>query len=298
MIHKKGSHMQYLLNYKDGKIKMGLGIGTALDEHLRFKPRQLNIILGHDNVGKTYFTTWYFLTLSMHHNIRWCIWSGENNHGQIMRDMIQMLSGTDFKQLSYDEISMYSNRIEQYFDFVDNTQLYKPRDLLKLFSESDAHGCLIDPYTGLDRNMEYSETYRFLNDLRHFCNTTGKTVYINTHPISDAGRQGNIYPKEHHWAGHIKPPLKDHVEGGKPFNNRADDVIVLHRLVKHPDMQYYTLVGIEKVKDTDTGGKQTTLDQPILCEYNYGKGFRINGVDALKDYRIIEERTLWNQKQN
>ena len=58
MITQEGDCIQYLLDYKDGKIKDGLIIDCDLDEYIRFKPNQLNIILGHDNVGKTYFINW------------------------------------------------------------------------------------------------------------------------------------------------------------------------------------------------------------------------------------------------
>ena len=47
----KGDSTQYLLDYKHGKIKKGYSIGCDLDNYLRFKRKQLNIILGHDNVG-------------------------------------------------------------------------------------------------------------------------------------------------------------------------------------------------------------------------------------------------------
>ena len=59
----KGDSAQYLLDYKHGKIKKGYGINCDLDNHLRFKRKQLNIILGHDNVGKTYWINWYFFIL-------------------------------------------------------------------------------------------------------------------------------------------------------------------------------------------------------------------------------------------
>jgi len=54
MLKSAGDSLDYLLNYRNGKIKQGLEIGCVLDDYLRFKPKQLNIILGHDNVGKTY----------------------------------------------------------------------------------------------------------------------------------------------------------------------------------------------------------------------------------------------------
>ncbi len=38
MITKEGDCLQYLLDYKDGKIKDGLKIDCDLDEYIRFKP--------------------------------------------------------------------------------------------------------------------------------------------------------------------------------------------------------------------------------------------------------------------
>ena len=285
MIEAKGKNLEYLINVKEGRIQQGLGIGIPFDNYFRFKKKQLVIILGHDNVGKTYFTTWYFLNLAVVNNVKFCIWSGENQSGQIIRDMIQMLSGKQFKELSIEEIKSYSTIIEDKFDFIDNANLYKPRDLLRLFEESDCNACLIDPYTGLDREMSWESNYNFLNECRHFCNRTGKTIYVNTHPITDSGRQGNIYPEKHMWAGHLRAPMKDHIEGGKAFLNRCDDMLVVHRLTKHEAMRYYTLVTIEKIKDVETGGRLTLLDEPILFDYNRGKGFLCEGIDSLADYR-------------
>jgi hypothetical protein len=284
MIQAKGNSVDYLLDFRNGRIKQGLEIGCALDDHIRFKPSQLNIILGHDNVGKSYFITWYFLALALKHNIRFVLWMGENSKGQILRDMIQMYRGVKFTELTEQQIMSTSAYLEQFFDWVDNRQLYKPEALLKIFAESEAHACLIDPFTGLDRDMTYEGNYRFLNMARDFCNRTGKTIYINTHPTSESGRAGNLYP-DGEWKGHVKPPLKDHIEGGKAFLNRCDDMFIIHRLVKHESMRLYTMFSAEKIKDTETGGSINRMNEPILCEYNYGLGFVIQSVDVLKPLR-------------
>ena len=284
MILKKGIAMQYLLDYKSGKIKHGLGIGTELDNYLRFKPSQLCIILGHDNVGKSYWINWYFLTLALTYEMKFVIWSGENKHGQILRDMVQMYAGVPFKELTEKEIQTYTAYIEQYFDFVDNSNLYKPKQLLDIFAQSGADAGLIDPYTALDRDMTHEGNYKFLNEDRLFANKTGMTIYINTHPNSESGRQGNLYT-DGDWKGHLRPPLKASIEGGKPFLNRCDDMLVIHRLVKHETMKYYTMIDVEKIKDQETGGRNTNLNDPVLCEFNYGLGFKIGGVDALVSVR-------------
>ena len=115
MLTKQGDTIQYLLDLKAGKIKAGLGIDCVLDDFLRFKRKQVNIILGHDNVGKTYWINWYFLTLALKHGLTFCIWSGENQKGQILRDLIQMYSGRQFKTLTEDEIRSFATYLEQYF---------------------------------------------------------------------------------------------------------------------------------------------------------------------------------------
>lgn len=274
--------LNYLYDYKDGKIKQGLGLGISLDDYLRFKPKQLNIILGHDNVGKTYFINWYFLALTTQHGLRWCIWSGENQSGQIMRDLIQMFTGTRYKDLTKTDINNAYLILKNHFTFVDNSKLYKPSELLDIFEKSECDACLIDPFTGLDRDMGYEANYRFLNDARHFCNRTGKTIYINTHPTSESGRAGMLYnEKDGDFKGHLKPPLKDHVEGGKSFLNRCDDMLVVHRLVKHEQWKYKTMVSVEKVKDIDTGGKQSYLNNPEVFDFNSGLGFTCGGVNAI-----------------
>jgi archaellum biogenesis ATPase FlaH len=280
-----GDSIKYLLDFKHGRISQGLGIDTELDNFLVYKKGQLNIIVGHDNVGKSYFVNWYFLVLALKYNIKFCIYSGENSKGQILRDMIQMYSGQKFKDIQDEQIISQCTYLEQFFEFVPNNKLYKPKELLTIFEESGANACLIDPYTALDRQMSYEGNYQFLNQAREFCNKNQVTIYINTHPISESGRAGNLYPKGHDWEGLLKPPLKDSIEGGKSFTNRSDDVFIIHRLLKSESMKYYTMINVEKVKDTATGGNVTPLNEPILAEFNSGLGFKIGGKDALHGMR-------------
>lgn len=87
------------------------------------------------------------------------------------------------------------------------------------------------------------------------------------------------------WKGHLKPPLKDHIEGGKAFLNRCDDMLVIHRLVKHEEMKYLTMITTEKIKDQETGGSITGFENFVLCEFNQGLGFKVAGVDPLKQVR-------------
>lgn len=282
MIIKEGSITEDLLNYHQGNIQKGLGIGIPeFDEFVSFKRGEFSIILGHDNVGKTYWFFWYALALSSHHNITWTVWSGENKPWQIVRDLIQMYSGKFFKDLTPMEIQTYQARIENWFKFVDNSKLYTPEDLLKIFDKSGTDAYFIDPFTGLDRQFGYEANYQFLNQVRQFCNKTGRAVYMATHPNSESGRTGRTHPKGHNFEGEVMPVTKEFVEGGKAFANRVDNFLCVHRYLKIDHMRYTTLISVDKVKDKETGGNITLRDQEIYCEFNSGLGFLVAGRNGI-----------------
>ncbi len=50
-------------------------------------------------------------------------------------------------------------------------------------------------------------------------------------------------------------------------------------------MKYSTWVNVEKVKDIETGGKHTSLNDPVVFNFNSGTGFMVNGIDPLKPFR-------------
>lgn len=281
MILNNGHSTQYLNDYLDGKIPTGLKLGCDLDNFFVHKQGQLNLILGHDNVGKTYFLEWYFLALATNHNLKFCLFMDENYQGKVMRDLIQMYSGKKFMDLTYHEVRRYETILEDSFKFVDNTKRYSPDDLLNIFDKAECDVHLIDPFNGLKTPMTYSSNYDVLNELKHFTKS-GKTIYINAHPSSASGRRSAVYPEKHGWNGHVMPPLKSDIEGGKAFANKADDFLVVHRLTQHPDLWNYTMVEVTKIKDTDTGGKPTMLNEPIMLDYNYGLGFKVAGKDVIK----------------
>lgn len=288
MIKQKGTDLQYLEDFRTGKIKQGLGIGCDLDNYIRFKKNQLVVFQGHDNVGKTYWFAWYALTLALKHNIKFLMYTGENSSGNMYRDLIQFYVGKQFKEIDASELRSAYTYLEQYFEFIDNSKLYKPAELFEIFKTSDADACLIDPFTALDRDMTYTGNYQFLNTAREFCNKTGKTVYVSTHPNSEQGRAGNLYPDNHEWAGHLKAPIKAGIEGGKAFLNRSDDMFTVHRLVAHPTMKFSTMITIDKIKDRTTGGECTNLNDPLLFKFNSGLGFKLGHSDPLKEFRRNE----------
>ena len=66
MILENGFADDYLRDYRDGKIQMGLSLNIpSMDASFRFKPAQLVMINGIDGVGKTEVILWPRLPRSM-----------------------------------------------------------------------------------------------------------------------------------------------------------------------------------------------------------------------------------------
>ena len=61
----------------------------------------------------------------------------------------------------------------------------------------------------------------------------------------------------------MKIPRKNFVEGGQPIANKLDDIIIVHRIPKLPEIRSYILISIDKVKEEKTGG-MVSFEEPIL----------------------------------
>ena len=280
MITNQNEINNYLQDYHNGNISKGKDTGLLkLDDSLRFKDGQLTIINGLDNVGKTIWILWYYLTLSVKHDLKWTIYSGENKAGQLVRQLIQFYTGQRLQSMELSEVFRVELIIKGWFTFISNEKQYTSKELFKIFADSDSDGCLIDPFTGMKREYTHAANYDFLNESREFTNVTGKSVYVNTHVVSEAARR--TYPEGHDYAGYTSPPSKSQSEGGQPFGNRTDDFLTIHRLVGHPLRNFTTEVYVRKIKDTETGGKVTPIDDPLDFEFNSGLGFTMDGQNIL-----------------
>lgn len=288
MILKDGHSTQTILDYKNGLIPKGLGLGIYFDEYYVHKQSELNFALGHDNVGKTFFMEWYFLALATNHNLTFTLFCDENAPYKILRDMLKMYLSKPIEQMTDKEIQRGLMKLEHHFKFVDNSKRYTPEDLLKVYEDSNTDVCLLDPFNALKTSLSYSGNYEVLNELKMFCKKTGKSIYVNAHPSTAAGRKQSVYPKGHNWEGQIMFPFKDDIEGGKPFSNKADNFLIIHRFNGHETLRYTTLVEVKKIKDTDTGGRQTLNEQPIFFDYNYGFGFKCGGIDVIKRPKNVQ----------
>lgn len=282
MIVGKGHALEYLEQYRTNNIAQGLGIGCAMDEFFVHKWSQLNFVLGHDNVGKSYWGVWYMTCLASNYGIKTCLFMDENHYGKVYKDIVRFLAGVDIRDISKTDLAKYTAWVDHHFPCIDNTKQYNHLELLESFEASGADILFIDPYNALRMEFTYQNNYLVLNYFKAYLKGKQKSIYIPAHPTSSSGRRTAEYPKEHQWAGYVMPPLRADIEGGRAFTAKADDFLVLHRMTDNPSFKHTTMLYVSKIKDTDSGGKPTNKDIPVMLDYNFGNGFTVNGVNPIK----------------
>ena len=284
-VHNSTHADDYLASVRNGTLKQGLGIGCRLDNYLRFKYGSFNLIMGQANVGKTDWIIWYMVALTNKHKINWLIFSSENSVGSLKTKIIQYWTGKDLSKLTDEEFNRANFKMNQYFKFIDTDVLYTADDLLKVFEENKDQfdGAIIDPYNSLllpKMVNQHSYDYEMASKIRLFCKRFKKTIYILAHAVTESLRK--THDKSHRYAGLPQPPNEADIEGGGKWANRADDFIVIHRYKAHESEWMITHVHVKKIKETETGGKPTFLDDPVHC-YKYFNTFMVNQVDPIAD---------------
>ena len=96
------------------------------------------------------------------------------------------------------------------------------------------------------------------------------SIYVTMHSISESQRRR--YDNGHEFAGYQRPPYPIDQEGGGKFYNASDDFLIVHRLLGHPEHHTRTEIHVRKVKYTETGGRVTSIDNPVYFKWN-GYGF-------------------------
>jgi hypothetical protein len=280
-------------DFVEGKIPMGLKTGFwRLDEYFRFKRGNFVVVNGHDNAGKTTIILYFAMISAVKHGWKWCIYSTENSAMSIMRTLIQFYLKTPIKETTEAQRNEAQQFIEKHFVNITIEQASTYQDLKKLFTKVKRYfnfdGMLIDPYNSLDSSKaENSHTfdYAVVNDMKIWGRVNDVSIYVNTHAITSALRRLDD-------EGYVMAPNKGDAEGGTKFSSKADEWITIHRIANHEDerVRRITEIHIRKVKETDTGGKQTSNSQPFkLVWENKGSVF-YDAEDALCTHPFLQDQ--------
>lgn len=274
----------YIQMVIDGTLPVGLETGVScLDSNFRFKRGNFNVIGGHDNVGKTFVIMFLLMKSAKLHGWKWFIVSVENSAGSLTRMLVEFYFKTAIKFLIASQIKEAMDFIENHFDIVDNQNSYTYLDVLamseKLHHAKKIDGVFIDPYNALELDETLLRTYgdhnyhyRVTSEFRNFTKKHDCCIYLNCHAVTEALRR--TWSKDNapdaEVVGHAMPPKKSDIEGGGKFANRADDFLIIHRYTQHKSLYRVTEIHVVKTKETETGGKNTPLSEPVKLALEIG----------------------------
>ena len=288
-----------LLAVKEGRIKEGYKFGhDGIDEYFRFKPKAFNIILGHANVGKTSLTIYLMLVQALKNDLRWLIFSSENEPYEIMKKLIEYYKGTPLEAMTIVEFQSTLAYLSQYFVIMDSSELLTYKSLLE--RAKDIHeqwkfdGFLIDPYNSLAKDKDalagltgHDYDYLASTMMRQFCSNNNVSIWLNTHAVTNALRSTH---KDGDYKGFPSPPMAADSEGGGKWVNRATDFLVIHRYTQHETDWMYSHLHIRKVKSMESGGRPTSMHSPIVLRSKIGNtGFTLGGKDLIKENEKAHE---------
>lgn len=302
---KPEDYENYLQQVRDGTLQMGLTTGSPmLDKHFLLKPASFVHTNGIDNVGKSEWVWWLELLAAMYHGWRGIIFSSENTVGAFMRRMIQLYWGKPLHgeyamtQLEYQEAKLF---IEKHFLLIKAQEdLYNYKDIINLVKVAlkggEYHYGMIDPYNSLKIDLSgfsklntHEYHYEALSELKSFGQQNNFGWFVNHHAVTSALRMKDADKKYQ-----VAPRKEDTEQGGK-VANKADDFITIHRITQHPTDWMITEVHVRKIKDTETGGRPTPLEEPIKFE-RYKGGYAYVEIDSEKQ-RGIDPVYEWHVKR-
>jgi hypothetical protein len=267
---------EYLQKAKAGRISEASKFGVPeIDDWLRFKRGNFIVVTGHANVGKTHTMLYLMLLHTLNNGTKWLIYSSENDIGSIQRKLIEFMCAKPIANIDDKEFIHKYDVIQGHFAFIDNEALYDVFGLLdtmqEIHDEWKFDGVLIDPYNSLTINQArlgkvsvHEYHYEATSTMRIFCKKYNSMVILNTHPVTEALRK--LHTGNHPYKGHPMPPMASDVEGGSKFVARADEFVVIHRYTQHEMDWIFTDIHIRKVKELESGGRPTPLEQPIRLE--------------------------------
>jgi hypothetical protein len=271
---------RWIDDYANGRIPVGLDTGDKdLDKYFRYK-REFTIINGHSNVGKTTMALYLMVNATVRHQWKWVVYSSENRTASLKMSLIQFALNKPITSMNYMERKKGYEWVGKYFTVISNKQVYSYSDIIvfleKVMKQQEVDAVFIDPYNSLKLDMNRSGIgvheyhYEAASEFLTFSTSNNIAVWLNMHAVTASQR---IKGED----GLPVAPYAEDTEGGGKFVNRADSFLTMHRKVQHPtpSERKITEFHVRKVRDVETGGEPTPLEEPFRFEMNTSRtGFR------------------------
>lgn len=231
-IEVKGSAIQI---YENGYEKLE-GIGFSFDNHWKPKTRELTLLSGIGNYGKSSFDDWYKLNRAVLFGDKFGIFSPENNPAEeYYHNLTEIILGDDCTPRN--PYKPGKAAYDQAYDFVSSHFFYVyPKDALstpdyilekffELIVKEKCNWFTIDPFNQLanDYAKAGGRSDKYLEDVfsRFLRFTQQNNVYMNiiAHP--------KMMPKQSD--GNYSEPDVFDINDGAMWNNKMDNILIYHR---------------------------------------------------------------------
>ena len=264
---------RWIDDYSQGKVKVGLDTGDPkLDEFFRYK-KEFVIVNGHSNVGKTTTMLYMIANSAVRHDWKWVIYSSENRTASVKMSLMQFAMDKKVADMTYLERKQAYKWVNDHFVVISNSQVYGYSDIIlfveKIMRQQPVDAIFVDPYNSLRLDMgkkgvsSHEYHYEAASEFLTFSKANDIAVWLNMHAVTEAQRRKGD-------DGLPVAPYAEDTEGGGKFVNRADCFITIHRKVQSmdADIRRMSEIHIRKVREVETGGRPTPLEDPYCLMMN------------------------------
>lgn len=264
---------KWIEKFANGEIELGLTTGNEdFDKHFRYK-KNLLIMNGHSNVGKTTVALYMMVNASIRHDWTWVIYSSENKTASIKMKLMEFASNRKVGSMTYQQRKTAFEWVRKHFVIIGNKDVYSYTDILvfmeKVMTQQQLDGCFIDPYNSLKLDLSqaggnsHDYHYQAASEFLTFSNSNDVAVWVNMHAVTEAQRRKGD-------DGLPTAPYAEDTEGGGKFVNRADTFITVHRKIQSPDphVRRTSEWHVRKEREQETGGEPTPFDSPLTMSMN------------------------------
>ena len=264
---------RWIDDYSQGKVEVGLDTGDAkLDEYFRYK-KEFVIINGHSNVGKTTTMLYMIANSAVRHGWKWVLYCSENRTASVKMSLMQFAMDKKASDMTYLERRQAYKWVNEHFVVINNNQVYGYSDIIlfveKVMRQTPIDAIFVDPYNSLKLDMgqkgvsSHEYHYEAASEFLTFSKANDMAVWLNMHAVTEAQRRKGD-------DGLPVAPYAEDTEGGGKFVNRADCFLTIHRKVQsmEPDIRRMSEIHVRKVRDVETGGRPTALEDPYCLMMN------------------------------
>jgi len=297
MIIDKNTIKDEILAIKNGNVVQGLRIGIpSIDEFYRLKLNgSLDIYAGHAGVGKTSFCLYLMTLFAQKYDLKFIIWSSENTPGSIAQKIIEYKMGKPIDTSSEDDIEQAIDWTDHHFKILKVEEVCTYKDVLTqilgIHNALPSAAAFIDPYNSLAKPKEEMKAYgsheldyMIASEMRLFAEKHKITLMVSMHGVTESSRK--VHPITHPMAGFPMPLSYSQVEGGVKWANRCSNFFVCHRYFQSKDSWNVMELHVLKVKEYVTGGRPTSLDDPIrLKMLPNNVGYEFGGVNLMHEQK-------------